>query len=469
MEKPKAAVEILLISIGTNIALTLLKLIGGLLAGSAGLVADGFHSLTDVIAMTVNYFGMKTSLKPAHDLEAYDNYKIEVIGTFFVSFTLFIIGLFILVQSYLKLTSGIVHSPGLGAGVIIIVAFIITCRLYLYSRRVSEQSDSPGLDINTEQIKLNIFSTVAVFIGIAGSVFNMNYLDAAAAIFISLIILYASLDIIVKFLRELEQARLSLAQVDEIRSLAAEESDKARIMRIKTMVIRKKIWLLLELADSPDAPLTAGEQGAIKARLLSNLLYLDNVIVGVAQSRPAGTLKVEIEDFGRELGTAKNYLSMAFAAILVLVVCAAASGTSLVPRQYHVLVPAIAPDAGGGVSAELGRSPYFYIHRVDKEKGQFIPNRLARVRNEIDHDAARLFKNYSIEAIITRNIGPRLFEELNSAGVVVYRAESGAPIHMQIEMFRQGDLRQMTRPNVDAQFGLRNYKLLSPWYNWQRR
>lgn len=466
MEKPKEAVEILMISIGVNIALTLLKLVGGIMAGSAGLVADGFHSLTDVIAMTVNYFGMKTSLKPAHDLEAYNNYKKEIIGTFFVSFALFIIGLFILVQSYLKLTSGVVHSPGLGAGVIIIVAFVITCRLYLYSRRVSEQSDSPGLDINTEQIKLNILSTVAVFIGIAGSVFNMNYLDAAAAIFVSLIILYTSLDIIVKFLRELEQARLSRAQVDEIISLAAEASDKAQIMRIKTMIIRKKIWLLLELADSP---MTSDELGAIKSRLLSNLSYLDNVIVGVAQRRASGTLKVEIEDFGRELGTAKNYLSMAFAAILVLVACASASGISLVSRQYHVLIPADEAEASGLVSANLGRAPYFYIYRIDKEKGQFIHNRLARDPSEVDRKAARLFKNYSVEAIVTQNIGPHLLEELNAAGILVYHAEPGARIHLQIELFRQESLQQMTRPNVGARFGLKNYKLLSPWYNWQRR
>ena len=461
--------RILLISIATNIALTLLKVIGGLLAGSTGLVADGFHSLTDVIATTINYFGMKISLKPADGLEAYDNYKKEIVGTFVVSFALFLVGLFILVRSYLKLTVGIAHSPGLGAGLIVVAAFAVTCRLYFYSKRASERSDSPGLEINTEQIRLNILSTVAVLIGIAGGCFNMNYLDAVAAIFVSVIILYSSVDIILKFLRELEQARLSPAQVNEITSLAAEACGSARIARIKTMVIRKKIWLLLELADSPDAPASAEGRVRIKTRLLLNLLYLDNVIIGLVPPRATGTLKVEIEDFGRELGAAKNYLSFAFAFSLVFVVCASAFGTSLMSRQYHVLIPANVPDAGGGVSAELGRSPYFYLYRVDKEKGQFLPNRLALVRAEIDRDVARLFRNYSVEAIITRNIGPHLFEELNSAGVVIYRAEPKAPIHQQIERFRQGDLEQMTRPNVDVQFGLRNFRLLSPWYNWQRR
>ena len=40
--------KILLVSIVTNVVLTVLKIAGGLLAGSTGLVADGFHSLDQV-------------------------------------------------------------------------------------------------------------------------------------------------------------------------------------------------------------------------------------------------------------------------------------------------------------------------------------------------------------------------------------------------------------------------------------
>ena len=112
---------------------------------------------------------------------------------------------------------------------------------------------------------------MAVLIGIAGGCFNMNYLDAVAAIFVSVIILYSSVDIILKFLRELEQARLRPAQVNEITSLAAEACGSAHVARIKTMVIRKKIWLLLELADSPDAPVSAEARVRIRTHLLSNL------------------------------------------------------------------------------------------------------------------------------------------------------------------------------------------------------
>ena len=461
--------RVLLISVITNIALTLLKVIGGLLAGSAGLVADGFHSLTDVIAMMANYFGIRISLQPANGLEAYDNYKKEIMGTFVVSFVLFVVGLFILVRSYLKLITGVAHSPGLGAGLIVIVAFVITCWLYSYSNAESTNSDSPGLAINTEQIKLNLLSTVAVLIGIVGSCFDMNYLDAVAAIFVALIILYSSVGIIFKFIREVEQARLSPTQINEITSLVAQTDEQARVARLKTMAIRKKIWLLLELADSPDAPLTAGLIGRMKANLLSNLLYLDNVIIGLVPPREADTLKVEIEDFGRELGVARNYLTLACGVALILVVSASAFGMSLLSREYHVLLPAEVADVSSGVPAQFGRARYFYVYRVDKTRGRFIENRLAFSPYEIDRRVAKLFKDYSVEAIVTRNVGPHLFEELNRAGISMYRAEPNVSIRGQIERFRQEKLNKLAKPNVDVKFGLKNLRLLSPWYNWQPR
>jgi len=459
----------LLISIVTNVALTLLKIAGGAFAGSTGLIADGFHSLTDVIAMTANYLGMKASLKPANGLEAYDNYKREILGTFAVSFALFIIGLFILVRSYCSLTAGIAHSPGLGAALIVVVAFAVTCWLYFYSRAGSAKSDSPGLAINTEQIKLNVLSTVAVLIGIVGSCFDMNYLDAVAAIVVSLIILYSSVHLIRVFLKETEQARLSKMQLDEIRTLVAETEGTLRLARIKTMVIRKKVWLLLELVDSPEAPLHRDLIQRLKCNLLAKLLYLDNVIVGAARLGAGKVMKIEIEDFGRELSAAKNCLSLALVVALVLTISASAFGVSLFSQEYHVLIPADALDVHSGVSPRLGRAPYFYVYRIDKERGHFIENGLAAAAGDIDYLATKQLREYSVEAVITRNVGPYVFEELKGAGISLYQPAPNVSIAGQIDEFRKGKLNRFTKPNVDVKFGLRNFRLLKPWYNWQKR
>jgi cation diffusion facilitator family transporter len=459
--------DILQLSIITNVVLILLKVGGGILSGSAGLVADGFHSLTDVIAMTVNYFGMKTSLKPANGMAAYDNYKKEIVGTFVVSFALFVVGVFILIRSYLKLMVGISHSPGLGGALIVVVAFIITLWLYVHSKRESAKSDSPGLAINTQQIKLNVLSTMAVFIGILGSCFNMNYLDVVAAIFVSLIILYSSVEIVYSFLDETKKAKLSESQLDEIKSFAVEAG--VGIARIKTMAIRKKLWLLLELVGSPKSPIDRDTMSRLKYAMLSNLLYLDNVIIDAVSRKGDRPITVETEDFGRELGVARNYINLVFVVVLALVVSAAAFGVRILPKEYHVLLSADIADVNSGVSSQLGRSRCFYLYRVDKGAGRFIDNNLAFAPVEVDREVARLFKDYSVEAIITQNVGPHLFEEISRARIPMYRAEPNLPIHQQIERFQQDRLKKLSKPTVNVRFGLRNFRLFRPWYNWQSR
>lgn len=460
-------IQVLLTSIATNIGLCVLKVVGGLVSGSAGLLADGFHSLTDVIAMSVNYVGVKISMRPAQGLEAYENYKKEILGTFVVSFFLFVIGLFILVRSYLRLTAGVIHSPGLGAALVILVAFAITYWLYLYSRKESKQSDSPGLEINTEQIRLNVLSTIAVLIGIVGSIFDMNYLDALAAIVVALIILYSSLDIILKFLKEMGGARLSAEQVKEITALAAKTSPTLRVVRLKTMIVRKKIWLLLETVEGADVPTEPGVMQRLKTDLLACLPYLDNVIAGPAPPTKTKALKVEVEDFGAELHEATRYLSFVFAVVLLLMASASAFGLNIGSREYHVLIPADRVDPGGPVSAALGRARYFYLYRIDRERGQFIQNGLAFVQGDIDRGVAKLLKNYCVEAVVARNVGPELFRDLSSAHITLYRAAHNVPIRQQIEALRRGELDELVRPNVGARFGLKNLRLLGPWQNWQ--
>jgi len=459
--------DILIVSIVTSTVLTLLKVVGGLLTGSYGVLADGFHSLCDVIAMTANHFGMKASLRPANGLEAYENYKNEVLGTFVVSFVLFVVGMFILVRSYMGLIRGVVHAPGLGAAVIIIVAFIITYWLYLYSKKASEKSDSPGLAINTKQILLNVLSTVAVLIGLLGSCFTMNYLDPVAAIVVALIILYTSLDIIHAALKQNEMARLTKEQVDEILALVTEAAPKAQVTRIKTLAVRKKIWLLLELAGTPRKPLAAELLDRLDSDLRAQLPYLDNVIVRPVPPRKAPLLKVETDNFARELRTARNYLSLALGIALVVVFSAAAFGVGMFAHERNVLIPADINDVRAGVSAQLGRAPYFYLYRMDKKKGQFITNRLAFSPFEVDLRAARFFKDYHINAIITQNIGPIFFDRMTKFGIGVYQGDPYQTIQQQIELFRQGRLKKMTRPNVNVRFGLDNMRLLRPWSSWQ--
>jgi cation diffusion facilitator family transporter len=461
--------RVLFISTATNVFLTLLKVGGGMLTGSSGLLADGFHSLTDVIAMTVNYFGVRTSLRPANGLEAYDNYRKEITGIFIVSLILFVIGSGILVQNFIKLVAGISHAPGLAAGLIIFVAFAITCRLYSYTKREMKQFDSPGMTVNTEQIRLNILSTVAVFVGILGSLIGMKYLDAVAAIVVAIIIIYSAIDIIRKFHQETRAAQLTKAQIRAIKEQVARTDERLQVVRIKSMPIRKKVWVLLELARTTKSSPSVEMILTLKTNLLSELLSVDNVIIDLARGEAGQAAKIEVEDFRLELGWARNLLAVVLGMTFAVVMTFSAFGLSLYAREYTILIPADTRSLEGQVSRQLGRAPYFYIYRTDRKKGMFISNRLAVADPDIDHKTAKLFRDYCIEAVIVSNIGPYLFEHLQANGTALYEAEAGSSLARQLALYKESRLPTMTAPNVNVQFGLENYRFLEPWYDWRQQ
>jgi len=295
----------------------------------------------------------------------------------------------------------------------------------------------------------------------------MDYLDPVAAIVVALIILYTSLDVIHAALKQNEMARLTKEQVDAILAVMAQAAPKAQVARLKTMAIRRKVWLLLEVVGTPKRPVAGELVERLKHDLLSQLLYLDNVIVRSVPPPRTPLLKVETDNYARELRTARNYLSLALGIALVVVLSASAFGIGMFTHECHVLIPGDIDDVKRGVSAKLGRAPYFYLYRMDKEKGQFIDNRLAFSPHEVDLQAAKFFNDYCVDAIITQNIGPILFDRTTQLGISVYHSEPNQSIQQQIEQFRRGRLKIMRRPNVNVRFGLDNMRLLRPWSNWQ--
>lgn len=79
------------VSIGGNILLFLLKLIIGLAINSLSLIADAFHSLSDVLTSVVVLVGFKVGEKPADKEHPFGHGRVELIATLIIGFMLFIV------------------------------------------------------------------------------------------------------------------------------------------------------------------------------------------------------------------------------------------------------------------------------------------------------------------------------------------------------------------------------------------
>lgn len=97
----------------------LVEIVGGLLAGSLALLADGGHMLSDAIALAMSWAAIRVGKRPADSDRSYGYRRLEVLVAFANGCSLFVIAAWITFEAIQRLMSPI-HVVG---GTMLIVAF----------------------------------------------------------------------------------------------------------------------------------------------------------------------------------------------------------------------------------------------------------------------------------------------------------------------------------------------------------
>ena len=114
------------VAIFGNIFLTVFNFLVGFLSGSTALVAEGTHTLSDVITSLMAYVGFRIGMKPADEEHQYGHGRAEpIVGLIIVVF-LGIVAFEILSEVYKKLLLGeAITPPGLIAAVMALIGIFI--------------------------------------------------------------------------------------------------------------------------------------------------------------------------------------------------------------------------------------------------------------------------------------------------------------------------------------------------------
>src|SRR6185312_12688961 len=190
-----------LLSVFAALVITLLKLLTGLLTGSLGMLSEAAHSGIDLGAAAITFFSVQVSDRPADEDHNYGHGKIESLSAYVETFLMLASCIWILTEAIRRI---LFHEH-----LALIFSFWPFAVLLLsitvdYSRsrtlhRVAVQYSSEALEADAIHFRTDIWSSVAVFIGLlatyAGGHWNLPFLELAdpiAAIIVSGIILRVS-------------------------------------------------------------------------------------------------------------------------------------------------------------------------------------------------------------------------------------------------------------------------------------
>jgi len=90
--KQQAAKKSTLVSVVVNIGLTVSQVFAGIVSGSQGLIADGIHSATDLVADFVVLFANHHSAKDADEDHRYGHQRYETAASLFLGISLLVVG-----------------------------------------------------------------------------------------------------------------------------------------------------------------------------------------------------------------------------------------------------------------------------------------------------------------------------------------------------------------------------------------
>lgn len=110
-DREKRAARVTLYGAAINIILVIFKLIAGIIGQSSAMIADGIHSLSDLLTDVVVIIFMKLSTRPQDEDHDYGHGKYETLATAIIGMTLFVVGLGICYGGVVKIWAALQGHP----------------------------------------------------------------------------------------------------------------------------------------------------------------------------------------------------------------------------------------------------------------------------------------------------------------------------------------------------------------------
>ena len=189
-EKQSAAKKSTLVSVAVNLTLTVSQVFAGLLSGSQGLIADGIHSLTDLIADFVVLFANHHSAKDADEDHHYGHQRYETAASLFLGISLLVVALGMLWSAGHKIVNPIAPSQiSILALYVALGSLVAKELLFGYMLAVAERVRSSMLVANAWHARSDAASSLVVSVGIVGALLGFPILDSVGALIVGLMII----------------------------------------------------------------------------------------------------------------------------------------------------------------------------------------------------------------------------------------------------------------------------------------
>jgi cation diffusion facilitator family transporter len=267
-ERAAVAARSTWVSVAVNVVLSTTQIAVGIFAKSQGLIADGIHSLSDLVADFVVLAANRASQKDADEDHPYGHQRFETAASLALGALLLAVGIGMIWSALLKLqapdTIPTVHAVALWVALIALVSKEL---LFRYMLRAAKQVKSSMLVANAWHARSDAASSLVVGIGLAGNLLGYPLLDPIAALIVGFMVGRMGWSFGWDALHDLVDRAVDEEEVQAIRETLLATPGVAGVHDVRTRKMGDMVMADAHIEVDANLTVEAGHNIAVAARL----------------------------------------------------------------------------------------------------------------------------------------------------------------------------------------------------------
>jgi cation diffusion facilitator family transporter len=266
-----------------NLFLFSIKIFIGVLVGSSALVADGFHSLSDLATDFVVLAGVRLSSRPPDDAHPYGHKRFETLASQIVGFVLLAVGFGFIWRAGTWIFRGVKSYPGFMVLVVAGVSVIAKEIIFFLTRKISRETYSAALYANAWHHRSDSLSSGAVLVGGVASLLGWGHADHMATLVVGLMIMGVAGKILYEGLIEVTEHSADRETIQKIKNILLGEKDVFDWHALRTRKVGGELFVDVHILVDPDISVKQSHEicSKIEDEIQRKLIKPVNVLIHI--------------------------------------------------------------------------------------------------------------------------------------------------------------------------------------------
>lgn len=241
-----------------NLLLAGVKIAGGALVGSVALVADGIHSLSDLLSDGVVLLGATLSARPPDASHPYGHGKFETFAALVVAAILMAAGGGIAFDAAAAFYRHEVFVAGPTVLLLAGLSIVAKEALYRMTLVIAHRTGSPSLQANAWHHRTDALSSIAVLAGALASIAGWEHGDQAAGVVVGVMVVGAGASIGMSCLRDLAEHSIEEGTLEEIHACLDRDPGIRGWHRLRARRVGREIFADVHVLLDPEISVSEG-------------------------------------------------------------------------------------------------------------------------------------------------------------------------------------------------------------------